>query len=52
MTDLTITSICKVMTVIIVRASRYIIARYPSLLLIEMLRGLWLKDFGCWGTSN
>ena len=51
MTDLTITSICKVMTVIIVRASRYIIARYPCLLLIEML-GLWLKDFGCWGTSS
>ena len=31
---------------IIVRASRYIIARYPSLLFIEMLR-LWLKYFGC-----
>ena len=28
------------MTVIIVRASRYIIARYPSLLLIEMF---WLR---------
>ena len=38
MTDLTIYTNCNVMTVIIVRASRYIIARYPSLLLIEMFR--------------
>ena len=46
MTDLTIYTNCNVMTVIIVRASRYIIARYPSLLLIEML-WLWRKDFAC-----
>ena len=31
---------------IIVRASRYIIARYPCLLLIEM-QWLILEDFGC-----
>ena len=45
-TPQTIIPICIVITVIIVRASRYIIARYPSLLLIEML-WLWRKDFAC-----
>ena len=39
------------MTVIIVRASRYIIARYPSLLLIDML-GVVAERFWLWAVSG